>query len=63
MAPKHRVITVRIEEELGQAMEAKQALHGTPLSEQVRRALRAWLEAEGIMIKAERKQAATRKRS
>ncbi len=34
---------------------------GVPIAEQIRRGIRMWLESKGI--KAERKQAATRKRS
>jgi hypothetical protein len=32
-----------------------------PLSEQIRRALRPWLELKGVIKKAERNRAATRK--
>jgi len=62
MTTKDRVITVRIDADLSEGMAAMQERHGTPLSEQVRRAVRAWLESAGVM-KAERKQAGTRKRS
>jgi len=47
-------------------MEGLQAIRerdGVPISEQVRRAIRMWLEAEGIKVKkAERRRAPTRKR-
>jgi hypothetical protein len=33
-----------------------------PLSEQIRRALRPWLEAKGVIKEADRKRAAARKR-
>jgi len=60
--PKERVLTVRIDDDLSDAMEALREKHGTPISEQVRRALRVWLESQGVM-KAERQRAGTRKRS
>jgi hypothetical protein len=44
-----------------EAMQRLQERDGIPWSEQIRRALRPWLEAKGVM-KAERKRAATRKR-
>ena len=59
--PKERVLTVRIDDDLSDAMEALREKHGTPISEQVRRALRVWLESQGVM-KAERQRAGTRKR-
>lgn len=59
--PKERVLTVRIDDDLSDAMEALREKHGTPISEQVRRALGVWLESQGVM-KAERKRAVTRKR-
>jgi hypothetical protein len=54
--------TFRIDEELLEGLRAYYAQEGVPISEQVRRAIRMWLEAKGVM-KAERKRAATRKRS
>lgn len=59
--PKERVLTVRIDDDLSDAMEALRVKHGTPISEQVRRALRLWLESQGVM-KAERQRVAPRKR-
>ena len=61
--PKDRVLTVRIDNDLSDAMEALREKHGTPISEQVRRALRSWLENQGVIKKAERKRASTRSRS
>jgi Arc/MetJ-type ribon-helix-helix transcriptional regulator len=58
---KDRVLTVRIDDGLSDAMEALREKHGTPISEQVRRALRVWLESQGVM-KAERQRIAPRKR-
>jgi hypothetical protein len=36
---------------------------GIPVSEQVRRAIEAWLDVKGVKVKAERSRAGTRKRS
>jgi hypothetical protein len=62
MTPERKVTTFRIDEDLMEAMQRLQARDGIPLSEQIRRALRPWLEEKGV-IKAERKRASTRKRS
>jgi len=62
MTPVRRVATFRIDDDLLEAMQRLQERDGIPQSEQIRRALRPWLEEKGV-IKAERKQAATRKRS
>jgi hypothetical protein len=64
MSPRDRVLTVRIEPEISDAMEIIRERHGTPISEQVRRGLRMWLEAQGVMEKkADRKRVVARKRS
>ena len=53
----------RIEPEILEGLQTLKERDGVALSEQVRRALRAWLEEKGISVtKAERKRAATRKR-
>lgn len=62
MAPTERVLTFRPDEDILQAMEALRARDGIPYSEQIRRALRAWLIDKGTM-KTERQRAVTRKRS
>jgi hypothetical protein len=62
MTPSDRVITFRPDADILQSMAALKERDGIPYSEQIRRALRVWLAAKGVM-KAERKQAATRKRS
>lgn len=62
MTPERRVATFRIDDDLLEAMRSLQERDGMPLSEQIRRALRPWLETKGV-IKAERKRAGTRKRS
>jgi antitoxin component of RelBE/YafQ-DinJ toxin-antitoxin module len=62
MTPVRKVATFRIDDDLLEAMQRLQERDGMPLSEQIRRALRPWLESKGV-IKAERKRAITRKRS
>jgi metal-responsive CopG/Arc/MetJ family transcriptional regulator len=51
-----------IDADLADALKALKARDGAPESETVRRAVREYLERQGI-LKTERKQAATRKRS
>jgi len=63
MTPKTRTITFRPDDELFDAMDRIRERHGTPYSVQLRRALRVWLEEQGEVEKADRKRAATRKRS
>ena len=62
MTPRDRTITFRPDNDLMAGMDELQERYGTPYSEQIRRALRAWLEEQGV-IKAERKRAGTRTRS
>jgi hypothetical protein len=53
----------RIEPEILSGLQTVKERDGVPVSEQVRRALRAWLGEKGVGVtKAERKRAATRKR-
>jgi hypothetical protein len=61
MSPKS-YYTFMIDPDLAQALKALKARDGIPESEQIRRALRLWLERQGVIKKAERKRAATRKR-
>jgi hypothetical protein len=58
---RERVVTFRPDADISEAMETLKARDGMPLSEQVRRALRAFLESKGV-LRAERKRADTRKR-
>jgi len=44
MAPKERAVTVRLEADLAGRMDALRVRYGTPFSEQIRRALKTWLE-------------------
>lgn len=62
MTPVRKVTTFRIDDDLLMAMQVLQERDGIPLSEQIRRALRPWLEEKGV-IKSDRKRAQTRKRS
>jgi hypothetical protein len=52
----------RIDPDILDGLQAIKERDGIPLSEQVRRALRRWLESRGITEKTERKRAATRQR-
>ena len=60
-----RLVAFRVDADLLQAMDRLHEQYGTSYSEQMRRALRAWLENTGALPKqkAERPRAATRKRS
>ena len=55
--------TFRLETEIMAALGEIRDRDGVAVSEQVRRALRQWIDAKGVKIKTERKRAATRKRS
>jgi hypothetical protein len=62
MTPR-KLHTFRIDEELFQAMQEIWERDGIQVSEQVRRAIRAWLQTKGVAPRrAERKRAVTRKR-
>lgn len=53
-----RAATFRLDEELLDALQVVKERDGIPATEQVRRALRAWLEARGVVLsgkKAKRK--------
>jgi hypothetical protein len=61
MTPK-RLYTFAIDPDLDAGLKALKMKTGVSESETIRRALRRWLEQQGVM-KAERKRAATRQRS
>jgi hypothetical protein len=61
MTPKSRIVNFRPDDEIFEAMERLKERHGTPFSEQVRRALRAWLQHQGELVKTRSKRADTRK--
>jgi hypothetical protein len=57
------VATFRVDQELIDGLREIEERDGVRASEQVRRAIRAWLESRGVSLrKTERKRAATRKR-
>jgi hypothetical protein len=58
-----RVLTFRPDEALLEAMELLRDRDGVPFSQQIRRALRDWLEKKGVNVKAGRKRVSARKRS
>ena len=63
MTPR-KVHAVRIDEDQIDALQQIWERDGIQVSEQIRRAVRTWIEAKGIApTKAERKRAVTRKRS
>jgi metal-responsive CopG/Arc/MetJ family transcriptional regulator len=64
--PGDRVITTRIPTDLYRGLADVAARDGVLQSEQVRRAIRTWLDSKGISVlkeKSERKRAGTRRRS
>jgi hypothetical protein len=66
MTPIRKATGYRLDDELIEGLQTVYERDGILPSEQVRRAVRAWLETKGVLApkpKAERKQAATRKRS
>ena len=58
-----QLTALRLDGDLLEAMRRLQERDGISFSEQMRRAIRPWLESKGVIKKAERKRAATRKRS
>ena len=60
MTPK-KLAGFRIDEELLEGLEEVWDRDGITAPEQVRRAIRAWLEQKGVKVKPERKRAVTRK--
>ncbi len=62
MAPREKVITFRPDNDTFDAMASLRERDGVPFSEQIRRALRAWLEAKGAIKKAPRPRARPRGR-
>jgi hypothetical protein len=58
-----RITTFRIDEDLLDGLREVCKRDGVPVPEQVRRAIRTWLQSKGVIKKAERKRADTRRRS
>jgi Arc/MetJ-type ribon-helix-helix transcriptional regulator len=63
MSPKDKILTFRPDDEVYAAMEALRERDGVPFSEQIRRALRAWLQEKGLAEKAANRRAATRRKA
>ena len=61
VARTRQIVTFRLDDDLLVGLKSVQDRDGILPSEQARRAIRAWLEAKGV-IRAERKRAVTRKR-
>lgn len=62
MAPRKR-ISVYIDPTHADGLKALKARDGMPEAEAIRRALSEFLERRGVVVKAARKQAPTRKRA
>ena len=60
---RRKLTAFAIDPDLAAALKLVKERDGISESEQIRRALRTWLEAKGAFTKAERKRASTRKRS
>ena len=63
MSPDLKAATFRLEREILDGLQAVKVRDGIPVTEQVRRALYAWLSERRVGEKTEHKRAATRKRS
>lgn len=64
MSPSDKKQTAfRIDEDILAGLQSVKERDGIPLSEQVRRALRAWLESKGINEKAVSRRASTRRKA
>jgi hypothetical protein len=62
MTSRPRVVTFRPDADILHAMEDVRDVDGVPYSEQIRRALRAWLESRGALDKrTARKRVSSRK--
>ena len=62
MTPRDRVVTFRPDSEILEAMEQLRDRDGIHFSEQVRRALRAFLEGKGVKVKSTPRRAVTRRK-
>jgi antitoxin component of RelBE/YafQ-DinJ toxin-antitoxin module len=61
MTPIRPTYTFRIDEELRAGLEAVYERDGIPVSEQVRRAVKEWLQRKGVAKAASRRVGARRK--
>lgn len=51
MTPRDRILTFRPDNEIYEGMEELRDRDGIPFSEQIRRALRGFLEVKGVKVK------------
>lgn len=58
-----KLYSFMIDPELQSGLKAIKERDGIPESEQIRRAVKAWLEQAGVVFKTERKRVAARRRS
>jgi hypothetical protein len=64
MTPSTRKQTnLRLDDDILDGLQQVKERDGMPISEQVRRALRAWLETKGIVNKAAPRRASTRRKA
>jgi predicted DNA-binding protein len=63
MTSPTKLAAFRLDLELIEGMEQVKRETGAPVSYQVRQAIAAWLAQHGVKAKADRRRAATRKRS
>lgn len=63
VSPKDKILTFRPDDEVYIAMETLRERDGVPFSEQIRRALRAWLHEKGLIEKAAPRRAGTRRKA
>jgi len=63
MSPTERPIAFRPDEDLLEAMETLRTRDGVPYSQQIRRALRDWLESKGVLEKAARRRVSPRRKA
>jgi hypothetical protein len=63
MSPRRSLTAFRIDEELKAGLQEVWERDGIAVSEQIRRAIRVWLEQKGVGIKTDRKRERPRKRS
>ena len=61
VTPK-RLTNFRIDSELLEGMESMRDRDGVPVSEQVRRAIRQWLDSKGVKVKPPSRRAETRRK-
>jgi Ribbon-helix-helix protein, copG family len=62
LTPKE-ITNFRIDTELLEALREIRDRDGVGIAEQVRRAIRVWVESKGVKVKPDRQRASTRKRS